>query len=191
MEKSADEIAIEDPPIARALFTNVRWAWIWLIVRLYVGWEWLTEGIDKVTSPVWAGAKAGTALQGWLAGSLAKTQGAHADVQGWYAVFLKDVVLPHAAFWSVLVSYGEVLVGLGLILGLLTGIAAFFGTVMSASYLLGGTVSINPILLGLASMLVLAWKTAGWWGLDRFVLMRIGTPWQRGPLRRLTEKRAA
>jgi thiosulfate dehydrogenase [quinone] large subunit len=168
--------------MARALFSDTRWSLVWLIVRLYVGWQWLTEGIDKVTSPVWAGAHAGTALTGWLAASLVKTQGAHPDVQGWYGVFLKDVVLPHAPFWSILVSYGETLVGLGLILGLFTGIAAFFGTTMSASYLLGGTVSINPILFGLASLLVLGWKTAGWWGLDRWVLARIGTPWHHGPI---------
>ncbi len=28
---------IEDPPIARALFSEVRWSWIWLILRVYVG----------------------------------------------------------------------------------------------------------------------------------------------------------
>lgn len=179
---------ITDPPLARALFDDVRWSWVWLIVRLYVGWQWLSEGFAKVSSPVWGGDKAGTALTGWLAGSLAKTTGANPDVQGWYATFLRDAVLPHAAFWSVLVSYGELFVGLGLILGLFTGIAAFFGTAMNASYLLGGTVSINPILFAFASLLVLAWKTAGWWGLDRFVLPRLGTPWQRKPVPELQPK---
>lgn len=182
MENARHVVSIEDPPLARELFGDVRWSWIWLIVRLYVGWQWLTEGIDKVTSPVWAGSKAGTALSAWLVGALAKTHGAHPDVQGWYATFLKDFVVPNTAFWSVLVSYGELFVGLGLILGLFTGIAAFFGTAMNASYLLAGTVSINPILFGLASLLVLAWKTAGWWGLDRFVLTRLGTPWHAGPI---------
>src|ERR1700733_4249993 len=94
---------IEDPPIARALFSDTRFAWILLIVRLYVGYQWLTEGIAKVTSPVWGGAKAGTALTAWLHGSLTKAAGAHPDVQGWYALFLKDVVITHAAFWSILV----------------------------------------------------------------------------------------
>ncbi|HXP92082.1 MAG TPA: DoxX family protein [Candidatus Binatia bacterium] len=175
-------VQIEDPPIARALFCDTRWAWIWLIVRLYVGWDWFSEGLAKTASPVWAGAKAGAALTAWLAGALTKTQGAHPDVQGWYATFLVVFVAPHAAFWSILVSYGELFVGLGLIFGLLTGIAAYFGTVMNASFLLGGTVSTNPILLGLGTLLVLAWKTAGWWGLDRWVLTRLGTPWHRGPI---------
>jgi thiosulfate dehydrogenase [quinone] large subunit len=173
---------IEDPPIARALFSETRFAWILLIVRLYVGYQWLAEGIDKVTSPVWGGAKAGVALTGWLHGSLAKTAGAHPDVQGWYALFLRDAVIPHAAFWSVLVSYGELFVGLGLILGLFTGIAAFFGTTMNMSYMLGGTISTNPILFALATLLVLGWKTAGYWGLDRFILRRLGTPWHPGPI---------
>jgi thiosulfate dehydrogenase [quinone] large subunit len=114
----------------------------------------------------------------WVGGALKKTQGAHPDVQGWYASFLSHVVLPHAAFWSYTVTCGEIFVGLGLILGLFTGIAAFFGTTMNASYLLAGTVSTNPILFALGSLLVLAWKTAGYWGLDRWALASLGTPWK-------------
>ena len=169
---------IEDPPIARALFGDTRFAWIGLIVRLYVGWQWLSEGIIKAQTPAWAGSQAGVFLTTWIDGALKKSAGPHPDVQGWYGAFLSNVVLPHAAFWSVLVTYGEIFVGLGLILGLFTGIAAFFGTTMNASYMLAGTVSTNPILFALGSFLVLAWKTAGWWGLDRWVLARLGTPWK-------------
>jgi thiosulfate dehydrogenase [quinone] large subunit len=67
-----------------------------------------------------------------------------------------------------------------LILGIFTGIAAFFGSFMNMNYLLAGTVSSNPILLAIATLLVLAWKTAGWWGLDRWVLSDLGTPWSPG-----------
>lgn len=31
-------ITITDPPVAQALLSNTRWAWLWLIVRLYVGY---------------------------------------------------------------------------------------------------------------------------------------------------------
>jgi thiosulfate dehydrogenase (quinone) large subunit len=72
---------------------------------------------------------------------------------------------------------GEVLVGLGLILRVFTVIAAFFGIFMNMNYLLAGSLSTNPILLILSVFLVLAWKTAGWWGLDRWVLVDLGTPW--------------
>jgi thiosulfate dehydrogenase (quinone) large subunit len=181
MQNTANPPYIEDPPLARALFNDPRWSWIWLIVRLYIGAEWLREGINKVTSPAWAGSHAGSALTGWVTGALQKTQGAHPDVQGWYGGFLSHIVLPNAAFFSVLVSYGELFVGLGLVLGMFTGIAAFFGTTLNASYLLGGSVSVNPILFALGSLIVLAWKTAGWWGVDRWLLKRLGTPWQPHP----------
>jgi hypothetical protein len=71
----------------------------------------------------------------------------------------------------------EVLVGIALILGLLTGIAAFFGIVMNLNYLLAGAASTNPILGFLALFLILAWRVAGYYGLDRYVLPLLGTPW--------------
>jgi thiosulfate dehydrogenase [quinone] large subunit len=162
------------------LFGDVRWAWIWLLLRLYLGYEWLSAGWGKVQSDVWFGSKAGVALTGFVNGALAKSSGDHPDVQAWYAAFLQNVVLPNAAFWSRLVAIGETLVGIALIVGLFTGIAAFFGSFMNVNYLLAGTVSTNPILFIIATWLVLAWKTAGWWGLDRWVLPLLGTPWSPG-----------
>ncbi len=170
----------EDPPVARALFGNPRWSFIWLLLRLYVGWEWLQAGLGKLNSSAWVGDQAGSALSGFVNGALNKTGGSHPDVQGWYGAFLQNVVLSHAAFWSYLVTAGEVLVGIALILGLFTGIAAFFGSFMNMNYLLSGSVSTNPFLLMGALLLVLAWKTAGWWGLDRWVLPMLGTPWSPG-----------
>ena len=31
-----------------------------------------------------------------------------------------------------------------------------------------------------SGLLILAWRNAGWYGLDRFVLPKLGTPWHRG-----------
>jgi thiosulfate dehydrogenase [quinone] large subunit len=108
------------------------------------------------------------ALNGFIQGALAKTAGAHPDVQGWYASFLESTVLPHLTVWSNMVAVGELLVGIGLIVGLLTGIAAFFGFFMNLNFLMAGTVSVNPILLVLALGLILARRVAGYWGLDRY-----------------------
>lgn len=173
-------IGFEDSPFARALFGDVRWAWLWLIIRLYAGYEWLTAGYGKLTSSAWFGGSAGSALTGFVKGALTKTSGSHPDVQPFYASFLSNVVLPNAGLFSNIVAIGETLVGIALILGIFTGIAAFFGSFMNMNYLLAGTVSTNPILLILAIFLVLAWKTAGWWGLDRWVLPALGTPWRPG-----------
>ena len=171
---------LTDPPVARALFGKTRWAWIWLLVRLYVGYTWLSSGIGKLGSAAWTGENAGAAVTGFVQGALALTEGARPQVLGWYGRFLEAVVLPNATTFSYLVVAGELLVGTALVLGIFTGIAALFGSFMNASFLLAGTAGINPVLLTLEILLILAWKVAGWWGLDRWVLPALGTPWRPG-----------
>ncbi|MFD1203723.1 MULTISPECIES: DoxX family membrane protein [Sporosarcina] len=171
-------IVIPENPVSRFLFSDSRSALIWLIIRVYVGFAWLKAGWGKVTSDAWTGENAGAALQGFIGGALAKSAEG-GDVSGWYATFLENVVLPNAKVFGFMVAYGEVLVGLGLIFGLLTGIAAFFGAFMNVSFLFAGTLSTNPLLFILATWLVLAWKVAGWYGLDRWALPKLGTPWTK------------
>jgi thiosulfate dehydrogenase [quinone] large subunit len=178
----ANQIIIEESPVSKFLFSNTRMAWFWLIVRIYVGYEWIMAGWEKIHNPVWVGPSAGAAISGFVQGALQKMSSAHPDVSGWYGSFLQNIVLPHAAFWSHLVAWGELLVGIALVIGLLTGIAAFFGLFMNLNYLLAGTVSVNPILFTLSIGIILAWKIAGYIGFDFFVLPSLGTPWHGGTL---------
>jgi thiosulfate dehydrogenase [quinone] large subunit len=115
-------------------------------------------------------------------GSLDKASGIHPDVSEWYASFLKVIVLPNTVAFSNTIAVGELLVGLALIIGAFTGIAAFFGAFMNMNYLFAGTISINPLLFLLQLFLILAWRIAGFYGLDRFILPLLGTPWQKGKL---------
>lgn len=170
------EVIVSENPVSRFLFSSTRSALIWLIVRIYVGYAWLTAGIKKVTSDAWTGGEAGTAVSGYLRGALARAEAG--EVPGWYAWFIESIALPNATLFSYMVAWGEVLVGIGLILGCLTGIAAFFGGLMNVSFLLAGTISTNPILFVLATWLVLAWKVAGWYGVDRWALPKLGTSWK-------------
>lgn len=179
MKLSKNQINIPENPVSNFLFNNTKSALIWLVVRLYVGYAWLVAGWHKVTDANWTGENAGGAVSGFVQGALAKAEGGK-DVTGWYATFLENVVLPNAGVFGYLVAWGELLVGLGLILGLLTGIAAFFGSLMNVSFLFAGTLSTNPLLFILATWLVLAWKVAGWYGLDRWALPYLGTPWKKG-----------
>ncbi len=175
-------IEFGESKLSRFLFSSSGFAWFWLFARVYVGWQWLEAGWTKVNSAVWVGDKTGTAIAGFLNGALNKTAGAHPDVSGWYAGFIQNFALPNASFFSYLVAYGEVIVGIALILGAFTGIAAFFGSFMNMNYLFAGTVSINPLLLLIQLFLILAWKNAGWFGLDRYLLPALGTPWQKGKM---------
>lgn len=169
-----------DPPAAVFIFGSTKMAVVWLLVRLYVGWAWLEAGWGKIHNAAWVGDKAGAALSGFIQGALTKVGGPHPDVQSWYAWFLERVVLPNASIWGPIVAWGEVLVGVGLIVGMFTGIAAFFGAFMNLNFLMAGTVSVNPILGVLALALTMAWKVAGYYGIDRWLLPLLGTPWRPG-----------
>ncbi len=173
---------IEESPFSKLLFHNTKLSWLWLIVRVYVGWGWLSAGWEKVHDPLWTGANAGGALSGFIKGALQKTASAHPDVQGWYGYFLQHVVLGHIHTWAHIIAYGELTVGIALIIGLFTGIAAFFGLFMNLNYLLAGTVSTNPILFTLSIGIILAWKIAGYYGLDYYALSYLGVPWHGGKL---------
>ncbi len=173
---------IRSSPFIEFISTHIVMAWFWFAVRIYVGSVWFEAGFEKVRDQSWTGVNSGKALSGFIQGSLSKTGGAHPDVQSWYAMFLENVILPHTALWSHVVAYGELLVGIGLILGVFTATAAFFGSFMNLNYLLAGTVSTNPILLMLSIGLIFAWKISGYIGLDRYIFPFVGTPWQPGKL---------
>lgn len=159
---------ISQPRLTHFFTADTASAPFWLLVRLYLGYGWLMAGWEKVMNPAWFGSEAGAAVQGFVQGALGKTVGAHPDVQMWYASFLQNAVLPYPAAWANAIAVGEVLVGLGLIVGLFTGLAAFFGFFMNLNFLLAGTVSVNPIWLILALLIMLAHRVAGHWGLDRY-----------------------
>ena len=51
---------------------------------------------------------------------------------------------------------------------------------MNMSFLLAGSASTNPVLFTLAVGLMLAWRVAGYYGLDRYLLPALGAPWRPG-----------
>lgn len=173
-----------EPSIGRFFLASSGASGVWFIVRMNVGAEWFVAGWEKITSPVWGAS--GVALKGFVGGALAKTTGPNPAVQGWYAWFLQHLVLPNAGLMSFLVTWGELLVGLGILVGALTGIAAGFGVLMNLNYLLAGTVSVNPILGMFGLFLVFSWRVCGWFGLDRVLLPALGLPWKPGPWLTLT-----
>lgn len=168
-----------EPLIAKFFLGSTGAAPMWFVLRMNVGAEWFLAGWEKIQTPaVWG--TSGVAIKGFVAGALAKASGPNPGVQGWYANFLQHFVLPNAGLFSFLVTWGEFAVGLGLLLGALTGIAAGFGVLMNMNYLLSGTVSINPVIGMFGLFLVFSWRVCGWIGLDRFLLPALGLPWKPG-----------
>jgi thiosulfate dehydrogenase [quinone] large subunit len=179
--KTVDEkgtVLIQDPPIARFLFQSSTAAWLWLVVRVYLGYQWLEAGWHKFTDPKWMGD--GTALLGyWTSAVKVPAPPAKAAITyDWYRDFLLFLINTNSHVWfAKVVVMGEILIGIGLIVGGLVGLAAFFGALMNLNFMLAGTASTNPVLFLGAVLLMLAWKNAGYIGLDRFLLPALGTPW--------------
>ncbi len=143
-------------------------ATIWLILRLWLGAAWLQAGWGKVfgeKASVWVGHEAGVAVTGFLKGALEQ-----AAAPAWYANFIREIALPNATLFSYLVAYGEVLVGLALIVGLVTNLAALMGITMNLAYLFSGTISKNPQMLLAESAIVFAGLAAGYYGIDRYLI---------------------
>ncbi len=167
---------ISDPPITKFLFSDTRFAWIWLPLRVYLGWQWVEASQHKIFDAKWV--VTGEALKGYWLNAL-KTDPRPVIAFDWYRQFIQFLVDSQAYTWfAKVVAYGELLVGIALIVGAFTGIAAFFGGFMNWNFMMAGSASTNPFLFTLAVLLILAWKTAGYWGLDRYLLPLLGTPWR-------------
>lgn len=149
---------------------------IGLALRLWAGWALLSSGINK-----WQTGFGGAAVSGYLNGALGKTSAsllatkgpaaaAHPDVTATWAWVIKHIFLPNADLFAFLVKLGEVALGIALIIGLFTHLAAGLGMLMTFVYLLSGTASITgPLLL---SFLIIFWlgRESYLFGVDRFFM---------------------
>ena len=137
-------------------------------LRIYAGLFWLDKGFrQKLLDPTWVGPRGDCAFV--VHDMLAK-----APV--WYHDFLSAIVLPNITVFSMMVEWGETLVGISLLLGLLTRFGAIGGLFLVFNYFLGnGAGAIHDGWFGLdtATFMMTAWHvvlpTGTWFGLDRMV----------------------
>src|SRR5438046_5844616 len=79
---------ILDPPLARFLVGDTRLAWLWLPLRIWLGWGWLEAGLHKVTDPAWMST--GMALQAfWTKAVIVPETGKAPIAYDWYRGFLQ------------------------------------------------------------------------------------------------------
>lgn len=163
-----------------------------LLLRLYLGYAFLMAGIGK-----WQTGFDEASVSKFLKGGLALTHdallatkgaaaAAHPSVTDTWGWLISHIFLPNAGIFAFVVKGGEVLVGLGLILGCFTTLAAIFGMTMNFAYLLTGTVSTNPQMV-LGFLVIIALGAASYEiGVDRFLMKklvekypRLGKGWLR------------
>jgi thiosulfate dehydrogenase [quinone] large subunit len=101
---------------------------------------------------------------------------------GFYKQFLDGTVLTHSSMFAQLTAWGETVVGLGLTLGLLTGLASLVGLILVTNYGLAtqwmspGQQGFHLVLLFL--MLAFFFARAGrTWGLDAWLARRKPQVW--------------
>ncbi|MGR3741997.1 DoxX family membrane protein [Companilactobacillus sp. DQM5] len=147
------------------------------IIRVWLGIEWTLAGWEKITSHP-AFDPAGFFMETIKAPVMTpeKTQ-----AYPWFNDLVKNVFMPHSKMFGFMVSWGEFLIGLGLIFGCLTTAAVFFAMMMNFTYLLSGTVSVNPEYLFFEIFLIVAGFNASKIGLDYWVI-----PWVRKHIFRKT-----
>ena len=152
---------------------------IWLAVRLVLGYWWINAGYQKIwgseKAGFWFGGGAG--VKGFAtAGVLGSATGKSGASYGWWAAFLHNFVVPNASWIAKLIALGELAIGIGLVIGLFTGLAAIGGLLLNVIYMFTGSAGVNPAYAILEVPLVLAWRNAGYLGLDRYAL---DTAWWR------------
>src|SRR6476660_4864753 len=88
--KTVDErgtAIIEDPPIARFLFSNTKVGWLWLILRVWLGSQWIEGSLHKVTDPAWVST--GLAVKGFWERALAAPNDKPVIAFDWYRGFIQ------------------------------------------------------------------------------------------------------
>ena len=146
---------------------------IWLVARLWLGYEWLNAGYQKLWGAENAGFwnNGGVAVKGYAtAGITGSATGKGGASYGWWAGFLHNFVVPNASWIAKLIALSEFAIGLLLIAGLFTGAAALAGLGLNLIYMFSGTAGVNPAYALVTVFLILAWRNAGYIGLDRYAL---------------------
>lgn len=185
LNKAFTKRELHDPSWLRSIFSNTWLSPLWLVARLYLGYQWILAGSHKVWgSDRWIARDGpdGLALQAfWDRATAIPAKGAPAIKYDWYRsflVYMSDNGWYHWFSW--VIGIGEMTVGVMLIVGVFTGLAAFAGATMNFNFMLAGSASTNPVLFILAVLILFGWKVSGWIGVDRWLLPALGTPWQPG-----------
>jgi thiosulfate dehydrogenase [quinone] large subunit len=138
-------------------------AGILVFLRVYIGYQWMVAGYGKITGGQFDAS-------GYLQGAVAAAGGENPTVQAWWGTFLETVALPNAELFTSLVMWGELLVGIALILGIFTNFSALMGVTMNFAFLFSGTVSTNAQMVLITVIIIAAGANAGKYGLDRWVI---------------------
>ncbi|HVB05169.1 MAG TPA: Rieske (2Fe-2S) protein [Acidimicrobiales bacterium] len=138
-----------------------------LFLRAFLGVTFVFAGLQKLANQNFFSATAPGSFQEQLRGSILTSPLHH----------LLSPVLPLATLVAVVISLGEVAVGLGTLLGLFGRVAALGGLLLSLSFFLTVSFNDNPYYYGPDIVFLFAWTPfvlagSGTWSLDALFAQR-------------------
>lgn len=168
---------VKNPNWVRFLFNDPRTAPLWTVIRVLVGLKWLEIALPKLSNPGWM--ETGEIVQAWWArGVTIPESGPPPIIYDWYRSFLQALLDAGAYTWMAkLIAVTEVAIGFALVLGAFTGVVALLACFLHWNYLLSGSAGNNGMMFPAAVLLVAAWKVAGYYGLDYFIMRRVSLLW--------------
>ena len=121
--------------------------WALLPLRAFLGVTFCFAGLQKLANPAFFDAANPTSIQAQMAGAVRRS-----PIHG-----LISPLAHHAALIGVVIALGEIAVGVGALLGLLTRIAAIGGLLLSLNLFLVVSFHTSPYYTGSDIVFVFAW----------------------------------
>jgi thiosulfate dehydrogenase [quinone] large subunit len=152
---------------------NLRaWEWVkeskimavgWLAIRVWVGIMWIQAGWAKLF-----GAENPYFLHNNGAG-VAGFAAHGTPAYSWWGSFLHSFVVPNAGWIGILIAVAEFTIGVALVAGLFTRIAALGSLALLFTYVMSGTASVCAFYALCAIVILTMWRTSSWIGIDGLI----------------------
>jgi thiosulfate dehydrogenase [quinone] large subunit len=138
-------------------------ALVWTAMRVWLGVMWIQAGVAKI----W-----GAEAAGFLHNNGAGVAGfaAHGTpAYSWWGSILHGFVVPNAGWIGVLVAVAEFAIGIALVAGLFTRVAALGSLALLFTYVMSGTASVCAFYALFAIVILVMWRTSSWIGVDGLI----------------------
>jgi thiosulfate dehydrogenase (quinone) large subunit len=150
-------------PVWEGLKSSKLAALAWTAMRVWLGVMWIQAGSAKI----W-----GAEAAGFLHNNGAGVAGfaAHgAPAYSWWGSFLHGFVVPNAGTLGVLIAVAEFAIGVALVAGLFTRVAALGSLALLFTYVMSGTASVCAFYALFAIVILVMWRTSSWIGIDGLI----------------------